>query len=574
MIACLIRLTKSTSRATLLIEQPLSDIQLPCFFSTCYSSGDAAPNLALGQLAVLQGRYTITYRMVNAILVLLISDPSTNAFVCLRLLDACSKVLVGACKGVDVTPERLSKRYADVHSLLGGLVSGGLAALPPAFVHTSATDERLLGVPLSAADAARRLRKIVAGGKTSAFGPEKAADGSEPTPMPMPETPTKRDGKKFSLEGGDPLRTVEFFIPADALPPPPARAMGAKRRPPAPPPIVSVIPPTVFKGALEQEAAKNEVEGFGAFAPVELLEAEKAAAEEEEKGSDWEAEFNAEEAKAAAEEEEEEPSGPGIADLRDSLQLVEIYQGEVAGGQLQRARIDGAVRRRLAPFGLEAGRFRLVPSPTLVVNACLQTASRNSTYTTHADGGYGFTATLTGAPMDCSYVKYGLPSVACNPPLQVDLLVAPPSGVPVPGKLSALQWEALIVLQFASNPELQGPLLDVVVEVDLPPEMGVLVKTSPSAQWSPDECRLRWNLGRVFPGATGLARAVVGAKPGVDAERAAMALQDSTTARVVFTGWPGQALSGAGFEISMPGEGEPKYHKGRAVWFGEMLVKP
>ena len=132
--------------------------------------------------------------MVNAILVLLVSDPSTNAFICLRLLDASSKILVGACKGVDVTPERLSKRYADVHSLLGGLVSGGLAALPPAFVHTSATDERLLGVPLSAADAARRLKKMVGpGGKSSAFVPEKTADGSEPTPMPMPETPKKQD---------------------------------------------------------------------------------------------------------------------------------------------------------------------------------------------------------------------------------------------------------------------------------------------------------------------------------------------------------------------------------------------
>ena len=511
--------------------------------------------------------------MVNAILVLLVSDPSTNAFICLRLLDASSKILVGACKGVDVTPERLSKRYADVHSLLGGLVSGGLAALPPAFVHTSATDERLLGVPLSAADAARRLKKMVGpGGKSSAFVPEKTADGSEPTPMPMPETPKKQDGK---IERGDPLRNVEFHIPPDALPPPPARAMGAKRRPPAPPPIVSVIPPTAFRGAMEEDAEKKgaeEAEGFGAFAPVELLEAEKAEAEGE-KGSEWEAEFGAEETKAEL-AVEEEPSGPSISDLRDSLQLVEIYRGEVAGGQLQRARIDGAVRRRLAPFGLESARFRLVPSDTLVVNACLQTASRNSTHARQADGAYGFAAQLTGAPMDCSYVKYGLPSVACNPPLQVDLLVAPPSGVPMPGKLSALQWESLIVLQYASNPELPGPLLDVVVEVDLPPEVGVLVKTSPNAQWSPDECRLRWNLDRIFPGDTGLARAVVAVKPGVDASRAAVALQDATSARVVFTGWPGQSLSGAGFEISMPGEAEPKYHKGRALWFGEMLLKP
>jgi len=154
--------------------------------------------------------------MVHSILVLLISEPTANAFVCLRLLDATGKVLVGACKGVDVTPERLSKKYADVHSCLGGLVSGGLVALPPAFTHSSATDGKLLAVPLSPADAARRLGRAqgALGGK--AFKSEKAGGPTEsdPTPLPMPETPSKKDGKQFSVDEGDPLRGVDFHIPA------------------------------------------------------------------------------------------------------------------------------------------------------------------------------------------------------------------------------------------------------------------------------------------------------------------------------------------------------------------------
>jgi hypothetical protein len=512
---------------------------------------------------------------------MLISEPTANAFVCLRLLDASGKVLVGACKGVDVTPERLSKRYADVHSCLGGLVSGGLSALPPAFTHCSATDGKLLAVPLSTADGARRLKRAqgTIGGK--AFTPEKPAGAvkNEPTPIPMPETPSKKDGKQFSVDGGDPLRGVEFHIPADALPPPPARAMGAKRRPPAPPRTAPLVPPTAFMGAVEEEPkGPEEAEGFGAFGEVELMEAEKQ--EEKTKSGEWEAEFAA----AAA-----EPSGPSISikDLQESLQLVEIYRGEVVDGRLHRATIDAAVRRRLAPFGLETAKFRVLPSSTLVTNACLQVATRNTAHASDVDDKFGFTARLTGAPMDCSYLKYSLPSVACLPPLQIDLAVAPPthSGA---GKSGALGWEGLIILRYVSNPELSGPLLDVIVEVDLAPELGVLVKTSPSAQWSPDECRLKWNLGKILPGDSGVARAVVGAKPGTGSDRAEVALKEETTARVVFTGWPGKSLSGAGFEVALPvlvatealkkeeekENKEEEYHKGRAVWFGEMVAKP
>ena len=514
--------------------------------------------------------------MVHSILVMLISEPTANAFVCLRILDASGKVLVGACKGVDVTPERLSKRYADVHSCLGGLVAGGLVALPPAFTHSSGTDGKLLAVPLSSADAARRLKKIQGvPGSGKAFTPEKSGSGkNEPTPMPMPETPAKKDGKQFSVDGGDPLRGVEFHIPDDALPPPPARAMGAKRRPPAPPQTAPLVAPTAFKGAVEEEPTGPEAaEGFGAFGEVELMEAEKQENEEEMKSGELETEGIA----------EPEPSGPSISvkDLQESLQLVEMYRGEVVAGRLHRAKIDGAVRRRLAPFGLETAKFRLLPADTLVTNVCLQIAARNTAHASEADDGYGFTARLTGAPMDCSYIKYALPSVACLPPLQVDLAVAPQSGT---GKSipTSLGWEGLVILRYVSNPDLPGPLLDVIVEVDLPPELGVLVKTSPSAQWSPDECRLKWNLGKIVPGGSGIARAVVAAKPGTGFDRAEAALKEETTARVVFTGWPGKSLSGAGFEVAMPRDKESKeekenkeeYHKGRAVWFGEMTVKP
>lgn len=511
--------------------------------------------------------------MVNTIIIMLISDITANAFLCLRLLDASAKVLVGACKGVDVTPERLSKRYAEVHSAIGGLISGGFAALPLAFVHTSATDERLLAIPLSTADAARRVRRLLGSSSSksgSAFVANRGPQSNEPTPLPVPETPRKKEGKRFEFEDGDPLSGVDFAIPSDALPPPPARAVGARRRPPAPPRVAPAAPPTVFKGAVDENAdgKVGEVEGFGAFGPVELIEAEKSEQGPVEEGG-WEAEFE-------EEGPDEEPAGPSLTleDLREALQLVEIYTAEVANGRLKSGGILGAVRRRLAPYGLEAALFRLQPSETLVVNACLQTAARNKFFSSPPDAQYGYLATLSGAPMDCAYVHYKLPAVACAPPIVVDFAVAPQSSAPVPGQPAPFRWEALLLVRIATNPELSGPLLDVVVDVDLPPELPVLVKASPSAQWSPNECRLRWSLGKLMPGSAHMTRAIVAAKPGTGSAGAEAALREASQAKLYFTGSPGTSLSGTGFEVAMADEKETRYSRGRAVWFGEMVVKP
>lgn len=153
-------------------------------------------------------------------------------------------------------------------------------------MHSSATDERLLVLPASAADAARRFRRMVRGGGRAgtAFAPAKANEDKEagkgaaadPTPPPIPETPSSRGGQQFSSAYADPLGAVAFDIPPDALPAPPARAAVARRTPAAASlgaPLRPTPPPPAFKGALEEEAAKapTEAEGFGAFGEVEML---------------------------------------------------------------------------------------------------------------------------------------------------------------------------------------------------------------------------------------------------------------------------------------------------------------
>jgi hypothetical protein len=166
-----------------------------------------------------------------------------------------------------------------VYLLLEELVSTGLSTLPPAFMHSSATDERLLVLPASAADAARRLKRMVRGGRGAAgLATGRAAEGegaADPTPPPVPETPSSRGGQQLSAAAADPLGAVAFDVPPDALPPPPARAAVARRSAaPLAAPQRPTPPPPAFKGAVDDEAgkaARQEAEGFGAFGDVAML---------------------------------------------------------------------------------------------------------------------------------------------------------------------------------------------------------------------------------------------------------------------------------------------------------------
>lgn len=112
------------------------------------------------------------------------------------------------------------------------------------------------------------------------------------------------------------------------------------------------------------------------------------------------------------------PALPAITakDVQDSLQLTEVWRAEVAGGSVLRAGVEGGVRRKLAPYGLAAARFRLQPAAAGVVNACLRVAGMNRDFAEQlAGGGEGgeggdsegaFLAKFTQASVGCCYLQY------------------------------------------------------------------------------------------------------------------------------------------------------------------------
>ena len=114
--------------------------------------------------------------------------------------------------------------------------------------------------------------------------------------------------------------------------------------------------------------------------------------------------------------------------------------------------------------------------------------------------------------------------------------------------------------------------MDVVVDLSVPPEAASLVRTSPSAQWSKEQCQLRWAVPRIAPGAAGELRAVFGGKAGVAAAAATSALTRQAEARLLFSLRPGKSLSGVGFQVAAK-EPEAPFMPANVQCFGEMRVR-
>lgn len=68
-------------------------------------SGDNAPAFALGQLAVARGRYTVTYRLVNSVYVMVVAQPAANAFLLLQLLEVRPALPRLICNSFSLLPQ-------------------------------------------------------------------------------------------------------------------------------------------------------------------------------------------------------------------------------------------------------------------------------------------------------------------------------------------------------------------------------------------------------------------------------------------------------------------------------------
>ncbi|XP_047317823.1 uncharacterized protein LOC124921240 [Impatiens glandulifera] len=103
------------------------------------SLGDDPLAASSGQVIVgVESRYRVVYRLVNSIYVLAVTtvdedNSVNNVFECISVVNQAVSVIVTACRGVDVTPEKLGKKYAEIYMafdiVLRGVSSIRLAAM-------------------------------------------------------------------------------------------------------------------------------------------------------------------------------------------------------------------------------------------------------------------------------------------------------------------------------------------------------------------------------------------------------------------------------------------------------------
>ncbi len=56
----------------------------------------------------------MVYRLVSSIWVMTVTPAVTNVLLCTQLIAATARLLVAACKGVDVTPDKIARKYPEV----------------------------------------------------------------------------------------------------------------------------------------------------------------------------------------------------------------------------------------------------------------------------------------------------------------------------------------------------------------------------------------------------------------------------------------------------------------------------
>lgn len=125
--------------------------------------GDDPLAASSGQVIVgVESKYRVVYRLVNGIYVLGITtvdqdNAVNNVFECISIVNQGVSVIVAACRGVDVTPEKLNRKYAEVYMALD-IVLRGVSNIRLSAMLASMHGEGIAKMVHSAIDTENKIR--------------------------------------------------------------------------------------------------------------------------------------------------------------------------------------------------------------------------------------------------------------------------------------------------------------------------------------------------------------------------------------------------------------------------------
>ena len=377
--------------------------------------------------------------------------------------------------------------------------------------------------------------------------------------------------ERVHARSGYGARMVEFEVPGGALPPPPARVgTGVARGRGRGVMLSEALTERAWSGAMSGSSSEDESERAAKSQPESQPESPVVVEQ-----TDETEEPTAARSLSTGGERERRRS------MKQAVVMVEVWKGDVRGDALTAVSVQGSIRRALAPYNVDRVLFRVRPSGSLAVDACLHAASQHRKYVRARDAKddeVTFSAALSGIPIDATYLKYALPSAAVRPPLQASLVVGTPDTTRQAATL-------LVCVPYAVDPALSGSvssLVDVSVTVSFPPDVDGMVKTSHAAEWCPIQSRAQWTFARLEAGESGVVRAVVSFKRPptaageTDTNETTRRICAGISATVLFSGRPGSSFSGLGLDISGDdddGIGEGSFWSGNVRTFGELSLR-
>lgn len=430
-------------------------------------------SLACGHIRVLGNRYAVVYRLLNQVLVVVVSRSHANVFANLNLVAAISRLLVAELRSVEVTPERLLKKYAQVYLSVDALVNRGSLDLIGALMEANSVLDSL-------SPDGQKARKARQQAELQAVGSQQFRQISRRVPQPV------SDHGRFSFAAPKELTSIQINTPVYQLP-----ELPAPDRP-------------LLQPKQQQSAA------------LPLLEEQQQQKQEEEKekAGEW-ATFD-------EEQQQQQPPSALLQFKGPPLHLRETWQVEVVGSKVVQAGLVGAVRwaapeaKALAgstPFKLQAPEA----ADPLVCTAlkCCLAAERG---TKHGPVLGSFLAdTLSPLPAAAPLLQYNLPASYDVLPLMARMT----AGLVQHKKNTAV---ALVSLQWHVPRELEQQAKDLVVDLFVPPGFAAPRRVAPQgAFWSASQSMLRWPLGVVGQGAAGVAVAAFRVKGGAEAAAAGLA---------------------------------------------------
>eukprot|EP00879_Flechtneria_rotunda_P020285 GHRR01021333.1.p1 GENE.GHRR01021333.1~~GHRR01021333.1.p1 ORF type:complete len:553 (+),score=155.38 GHRR01021333.1:577-2235(+) len=446
---------------------------LPSSIELLDTGAGTQASLVCGHLRVLGNRYAVVYRLLHHVLIIIVSRAHSNVFASLNLVSAVSRLLVVEAKTVELTPERLLKKYAQVYLSIDALVGRGTLDLAGALLDANAQLESITPDGIKARRARQQAERAAAAA---------AAAGRGVKQISRRVADPHQDHARFAFQAPSELTSLQVNLPVYQLPelPQPDRPLQIAR-------------PAASAPLLEEKQPDKDEEGDKPWTSFEQ------------------------------EEQQQQPS-PLLQYQGPPLQLAESWQAEVVGSRIMRAGLVGAVKWVSTEAKALSGSipFQLQPpehtDPAVATALKCALASERGVKVGQLLGSF-LADTLSCLPASSALLQYHLPATFSVLPLLVRM-----TGGHVEQKNGA--GVALLTVQYQLPREFELLAKDLVADLFVPPGFNAPRRIEPQgATWSGSQSLLRW---QITPATAGIGGCLVAAfrvtkdKGGVEAAAAGL----------------------------------------------------